>query len=131
MNYGSTNYAAATITSNGSTVDKIKLSVAREIPQNQKINGSNNGVWGVGMSRGALFPPAMNGPLGYINHPLPYDQEVPVLLNSPKYSSFYNGPAYNQPMIKAFSGYTFDGTLKDQAPVGEKNTVLVLNPNMS
>lgn len=35
------------------------------------IPGSNNGTWGMGMSRGAVFPPNMGGPFGYQGYPLP------------------------------------------------------------
>ena len=35
------------------------------------IPGSNNGTWGMGMSRGALFPKTLNGPMGYQGFPLP------------------------------------------------------------
>ena len=35
------------------------------------IPGSNNGTWGLNMSRGAVFPPVLNGPFGYQGYPLP------------------------------------------------------------
>jgi hypothetical protein len=128
------NYASATLTSrdDGKTIDKVKLAIVREDPPNHKIKGSNNGTWGVGMSGGALFPVSMNGPLGYRNFPLPNYTDHPTLYNAPAYNApAYNGPAYNQPMIKAFSGFTFDGPLNNQAPIGESASVLIINPNMS
>lgn len=130
------NIASATLsTYDGKTVDQVDLTTLRADPKSHKIKGSNNGTWGVGMTGGALFPVSMNGPLGYINHPLPYDQEVPTLFNGPAYNSpYYNGPAYNQPSFKAFSGFTFSdkGTsVKNQSPYGESASVLVLNPDMS
>jgi hypothetical protein len=124
--------ATASITSDNNEVTDIDLSISREIPRDHKIRGSNNGTWGLGMGRGAIFPPSMNGPLGYINHPLPYDQEMPVLFDGPKYNApAYNGPAYNQAAFKSVSGYTFNKYSTDQAPIGESASVLVLNPNMS
>ena len=108
------------------------MSITREIPRSHKITGSNNGTWGFGMSGGALFPPSMNGPFGYINHPLPYDQEMPVLFDGPKYNAqAYNGPAYNEAAFKSVSGYTFNKYSTDQAPIGESASVLIINPNMS
>jgi hypothetical protein len=64
------------------------------------------------MGRGALFPPSMNGPLGYQNRPLPYDEQSPTLFNDPKYNApLYNGPYYNQPIIKSVSGFSMSGSL--------------------
>ena len=98
----------------------------------RKIKGSNNGTWGLGMSRGAMFPPSMNGPLGYINHPLPYDDQSPSLLNGPRYNApRYNGPAYNQPAFYSISGFTFDGKFNNPAPIGDNAGVLLFEPDLS
>jgi hypothetical protein len=121
------NLAAAVISE-----PNVDLLIAREVPRDHKIAGSNNGTWAAGMGRGALFPPSMNGPLGYINYPLPYDQEMPVLFDGPKYNAqAYNGPAYNEAAFKSVSGYTFNKYSTDQAPIGESASILVLKPNMS
>lgn len=42
------------------------------------IPGSNNGVWGVGAARGALFPPTLNGPFGHKGAPLPVNLQLPT-----------------------------------------------------
>ena len=124
------NSASATLTTHdGVSIDQFDLVVEREDPKNHKIKGSNNGAWGAGMSRGAMFPPSMNGPLGYINNPLPSKQSTPALFNGPKYNSqYYNGPAYNQPSFFAISGYTFDRTPQNQAPIGDSSSVLIIDP---
>ena len=44
------------------------------------VKGSNNGTIGFGMGRGSLFPPSMNGPFGFINHPLPLRYDFPTNL---------------------------------------------------
>jgi hypothetical protein len=44
------------------------------------IPGSNNGEWGLNMSRGALFPAAkgFNGPMGSSGYPLPVNLQLPA-----------------------------------------------------
>jgi hypothetical protein len=68
------------------------------------VRGSNNGTWGFGMY-GAFYPVSMNGPLGYINRPLPNNNEFPMTLVSPAYNARdYNGPAYNQDSFRNIGG---------------------------
>src|SRR5688572_23417164 len=42
------------------------------------IPGSNNGVWGLNMTRGSVFPVGMNGPLGSLGYPLPVNLQMPA-----------------------------------------------------
>lgn len=64
------------------------------------IKGSNPGAWGFG-KKGSFYPSSFNGPFGNSTNPLPINIELPVLLDSPKYSSYdYNGPYYNQTLIE-------------------------------
>jgi hypothetical protein len=74
----------------------------------QAIKGSNNGTFGCGMGRGSLFPPSMNGPIGYINFPLPQNISYPAIINGgPKYNApGWNGPSYNEPAFRSIMGYS-------------------------
>lgn len=68
--------------------------------QSYNIQGSNPGAWGFG-KKGSFYPSSFNGPFGSVNNPLPINLEYPVLLNTPKYSSYnYNGPYYNESLIE-------------------------------
>jgi hypothetical protein len=76
------------------------------------IKGANNGTFGYGMGRGCLFPPSMNGPLGYMNYPLPQNISFPATLNSPKYNAQgWNGPSYNESAFSSIMGPNNNGMI--------------------
>jgi len=71
------------------------------------IPGSNNGEWGLNMSRGAMFPAVkgFNGPMGSLHYPLPNIIEHPTgVMDKP-----YLGRAF---------GRRFGGTVYELTPGG-------------
>ena len=59
------------------------------------ISGINNGTFGSGLY-GIMMPESLNGPIGFVNYPLPYKLELPTLLAGPQYNSqLMNVPKYN------------------------------------
>ena len=60
------------------------------------IPGTNNGTWGAGMTRGAMFPSSMGGPLGRPGFPLPNIIEHPAPTQDRPYYSFGKGPTIYQ-----------------------------------
>jgi hypothetical protein len=54
------------------------------------IPGSNNGVFGMGMSRGAMFPMSMGGSLGRPGYPLPNMIQHPTAtIDKPYYGNSF------------------------------------------
>jgi hypothetical protein len=81
--------------SNNIIVSSKSNDYQQEFDQLKNLRGYNNGTWGYGMS-GAFFPENLNGPLGYLNAPLPNVINYPVM-PGPQYNSPYgNFPSYNQ-----------------------------------
>jgi hypothetical protein len=59
------------------------------------IPGSNNGTWGMGMSRGAVFPAGiMGGPFGFQGYPLPVNLELPTGVMDKPYGGRSFGTVY-------------------------------------
>jgi hypothetical protein len=58
------------------------------------IPGSNNGTWGMGMSRGAVFPANMGGPFGYQGYPLPNMIQHPTGVMDKPYQGRSFGTVY-------------------------------------
>ena len=93
-----------------------------------RISGINNGTFGVG-AYGIMMPPSMNGPIPYINYPLPYKLELPTLLNGPKYNSkLMNAPQYNEQSFLSVSGYTFNNNFSETSAPLEPDRILYIKP---
>jgi len=60
------------------------------------IPGSNNGTFGMGMSRGAMFPSSMGGPFGHRGMPLPINLQMPTGVMDRPYAgrAFGKGTVY-------------------------------------
>ncbi len=56
------------------------------------LPGSNNGEWGLNMSRGSMFPANMGGPLGFKGFPLPQLIQHPA----PTMDKPYQGSAFGR-----------------------------------
>ena len=108
------------------TTNDIIKKIEQEIQKSpKKIRGANNGVFASGMY-GIVMPASMNGPLGYINNPLPYKLELPTLLNGPKYNAVNrNLPAYVPQEIGAFNVQNFSS---NAAPISDHDGILFINP---
>lgn len=93
------------------------------------VKGSNNGTIGFGMGRGSLFPPSMNGPFGFINHPLPlrYDFPTNLQLNSDTNPSYNdperNAPSYNTDFTDSITGYNVSEKLPFNNPFNMKQSL--------
>jgi len=93
-----------------------------------KISGINNGTFGLGMY-GIMLPESLNGPLGFINNPLPYKLELPTLLDGPKYNSqLMNVPKYNEQSFLNVSGFTFNNNFSTTSSPLEPDRILYINP---
>jgi len=70
------------------------------------IPGSNNGAFGMGMSRGAVFPSSMNGPFGRPGYPLPGALQMPTgVMDRP-----YEGHAFGRVYELTPGGVTTEGS---------------------
>ena len=109
------------------TVNKIYQDKSNQILREPvKIAGINNGTFASGMY-GIMMPESLNGPLAYINYPLPYKLELPTLLNGPKYNSqLMNAPQYNEQSFLNVSGYTFNNNFSETTAPLEPDRILYI-----
>ena len=66
------------------------------------IPGSNNGEWGLNMSRGAVFPTNMGGPFGFRGYPLPQLIQHPTSVVDRPYQGNAFGRRYGRRFGKVY-----------------------------